>query len=109
MEKRLAGRGEMGVVRSNHSTAKIMSDFYPPCPKNGTECLFQYGPMMSTCMWSPILYDRDGKPVDGGRNHVTTNIRCATCGKSWISTRTELEIAQGVKPNWQEAKREYER
>jgi hypothetical protein len=86
-----------------------MSDFYPPCPDPGRDCRFETLPGMQTLLYSPVIYNRNGEPVGGGGNSISQSVRCLTCGKKWIESRKELEIAQGVKPNWQEVKREYER
>ncbi len=72
----------------------------PACPHDRKDCRFQHEYGVSTCMWSPIEYDRDGKPVDGGMNTSTQNIRCNTCGQSWTSSQTELEDAQGKRRVW---------
>lgn len=55
-----------------------------------------------TTMYSPIVYDKDGKPVGGGSNIVTSMIRCQTCSRVWISRQTELEKAQGKPIEWEE-------
>jgi hypothetical protein len=57
---------------------------------------------MSTCMWSPLEYDREGRAVGGGLNRVTHSVRCNTCGKNFSSAQTELEDAQGKPREWRE-------
>lgn len=80
-----------------------MSSYYPACPTNqSATCRFVDGPMLSTCMWSPIVRDREGKPVDGGRNIMTAQVSCQTCRKHWKSSQTELAVAQGEPREWQE-------
>jgi len=55
---------------------------------------------MSTMMYSPLVWDRDGNPVEGGGNHVSKGICCTTCGRHWSSIQTELQEAQGKPREW---------
>lgn len=80
---------------------------YPDCPNTrhdpirmSSDCRFIDEGSISTCMHSPIEYDRDGKPISGGLNRVTSSLSCSVCGRKWIETRTELERAQGKPATW---------
>jgi hypothetical protein len=73
---------------------------YPECPDKRTDCRFQSEGGMTTCMYSPLEYDRDGNAVGGGMNRSTQGVRCNACGKRWSSSQTELEDAQGKPREW---------
>ena len=73
---------------------------YPDCPESRDDCRFQNLGGTRTLLYSPIVYDRDGKPVGGGSNRVTTAVRCNTCNQTWAKTQTELEIAQDKSAQW---------
>ena len=75
---------------------------YPECKDGRTDCRFRRHGGFRTAMWSPIEYDREGKAVGGGGNRRSSEISCPACGRRWGESRTELEIAQGVKPAWVE-------
>jgi len=75
---------------------------YPACPENRSDCRFARTGRTCTLMWSPIQYDREGRPVAGGGNRVTEGIECMQCGKQWYSAQTELEDAQGVERKWEQ-------
>jgi hypothetical protein len=75
---------------------------YPDCDKP-SECRFSDRGGSVTLMYSPISYDRDGRPVSGGSNKVNKCLRCDACGKYWTSQQTELEDAQGVERKWEES------
>ena len=46
----------------------------------------------------PIIHHADGS-LTGGGNTVQMVARC-TCGSNWTSMLTELQIFQGVEPEW---------
>lgn len=73
---------------------------YPDCPQGRTDCRFSSGGGLSTCMSSPIQYDRSGAPVSGGANTTSWRLHCSTCHSSWSEIRTDLERAQGKAPEW---------
>ena len=73
---------------------------YPDCPENREDCRFQNLGGSVTCMWSPIEYDREGRPVAGGDNFRNMGVQCNVCGKRWGSVQTELEDAQGKPRVW---------
>lgn len=52
-------------------------------------------------MYSPIVYDRQGKPVGGGANIHETTVECQTCRRRWCATASELEIHRGDERAWQ--------
>jgi len=47
----------------------------------------------------PIIHHADGS-LTGGGNIAQMAARC-TCGNSWMSMLTELQIFQGIEPEWQ--------
>jgi hypothetical protein len=51
-------------------------------------------------MHSPIIYNRNHEPVDGGRNVHTKVLSCLTCNHHWICRQTELEELRGDVPKW---------
>lgn len=75
---------------------------YPDCPDKRTDCRFAEVRNMETMIHSPIEYNREGQPVGGGMNIITTTILCRECGNFWKCTQTELEKAQGVPPQWEQ-------
>ena len=73
----------------------------PDCQELRNDCrLINEGGSM-TLMHSPIVYNREGEPVGGGRNIITQTIRCQTCKKLWTSRNTELEMVKG-ELKWEE-------
>jgi len=68
---------------------------YPKCSNCEDGGRFIHLGEMCTAMYSPIVYDSDGNPVDGGANRRSMTIKCLGCGSSWIAAGTELEFAQG--------------
>lgn len=75
---------------------------YPPCPFMRDDCRFVSEGGMTTCIHSPLVYDRGGRPVAGGSNTVQGTTRCLACGKRFLSSQTELARAQGQPPEWKE-------
>lgn len=73
---------------------------YPECPDSRTDCRFSQIGGFSTSAYSPIERDRAGNAVAGGKNTCISTVRCSVCSQSWTETRTDLQIVQGVKPNW---------
>lgn len=71
---------------------------YPECERN--DCRFQDKGCQRTLMHSPVVYDKEGKPIGGGSNTITSLVKCSTCGKVWFSKQTELEQAQGKHVDW---------
>jgi hypothetical protein len=57
----------------------------PDCHR--TDCVVQQqGPSMTTCLgWTPT-FDRWGNPLSKDPNTTTTQMKCNTCGKEWVST-----------------------
>lgn len=79
---------------------------YPKC--EGTDdCRFEHEGEQSTLMYSPITYDREGKPVGGGRNKITKYIRCNRHGRNFHCTMTEFEWVTDVEPKWKESNLNY--
>ncbi len=76
---------------------------YPPCPVNGANCRFTPIECFNTLMYSPVIRDREGKPVSGGGNTTKMSIQCITCKQRWTDKATELEIAQGREFQWLKA------
>lgn len=74
---------------------------YPDCPDRRKDCRFERLGGAKTMMYSPIIYNREGKPVGGGANVCTYGIRCGTCGKFFTARQTDLETAQGKPRNWE--------
>lgn len=77
-------------------------NFPTDCPNGETcnDCRFTSGSSFSTCMYSPIVYDKTGAIVGGGSNTTTSHISCQTCGVSWISRQTDLDRALGKDKVW---------
>lgn len=74
---------------------------YPKCQgERDTACRFVSGIRSSTAMHSPIVYNRNHEPVDGGRNVHTKVLSCMTCNHHWICRQTELEELRGDIPKW---------
>lgn len=75
---------------------------YPDCPNNTPDkCAFHRGGGISTCMSSPVLYNRKGEAVGGGANHNSRSLSCGVCYKRWTCGYTDLEAAQGKKIEWE--------
>lgn len=74
--------------------------FYPDCPTKRIDCMFYDTIGTSTCMHSPIMYNREGKAVGGGLNTVTRQVSCSMCCNDWSATSTELDLAQGKPIVW---------
>jgi len=73
---------------------------YPECPEGRDDCRFTEGGASTTCLHSPIVRDRSGKPVGGGCNRIAMSVSCSVCNKQWISSASELQDAQGVDRFW---------
>jgi hypothetical protein len=53
-------------------------------------------------MYSPLVFDREGKVCGGGMNSHSQTLICHSCGKRWVSSQSDFEIATGVAPEWSE-------
>jgi hypothetical protein len=73
---------------------------YPDCPDSRSDCRFVSLGASMTLMYSPIVYDKDGKPVGGGANRITSMVECRSCGKFFISNQTELQRRLKEPRNW---------
>lgn len=66
------------------------------CPSDA--CRLQFGPMTSTSMASPAIYDKEGDRVDYDPNTITQEVSCQTCSKVWTVTtvmgKTEAHLVQ---------------
>ena len=52
------------------------------------ECRIQFGHSMTTCMYYPPIYDKNGMNINPDANITSGDCRCTTCGKTWgYSTR----------------------
>ena len=55
-----------------------------PNPGCEGECRFQEkGPMMTTCMYYPPVYDKHGNNTNPDGNITSGALSCLTCGKKW--------------------------
>lgn len=77
-----------------------MKSKYPDCPEELESCSFIQGVTRSTCLHSPIAYNRRGEPVSGGTNVHTEALHCTHCNRTWHRKRSDLEIAKGISPDW---------
>lgn len=89
----------MAVLQTKH----LLPMNYPDC-NEPNKCIFTHRGGSKTIMYSPIYYDRTGKPVGGGANHVEMCIRCDACTKDWISKQTEFDDVCGRLREWREIK-----
>lgn len=73
----------------------------PICEKCGNKARYQDLGGFVTLMYSPLVYNKEGKPVGGGSNTRKLGIKCVNCGSIWKSHQTELEDAQGKQRTWE--------
>lgn len=82
-----------------------MKTQYPKCPDSREDCLFLDGVKNSTCLHSPLVYNRKGEPVAGGSNVSTRLLHCTVCQTNWVAKQSDLEAAQGKPLKWELSKR----
>jgi hypothetical protein len=78
---------------------------YPKCPEDRDDCLFIDGIRNTSCLHSPIVYNRKGEPVGGGANVSTHLLHCTICQRNWTCKQTQLEELQNKPRQWDVAKR----
>lgn len=68
----------------------------PTCQNEN--CRFHFGMSMTTDMYYPPVYDKNGNNINPDGNITSGSVKCSTCNKEWrYSTRygetayTELE------------------
>lgn len=73
----------------------------PDCPDKRDDCRFTDAGSSTTTLNSPIQFDRSGAPVGGGANTIAQQVKCATCGRSFACSQTELAWMRGDDQKWE--------
>lgn len=55
----------------------------PNCERN--DCRFTQGVSMTTDMYYPPIYDKNGVNTNPDGNLSNSSVQCSTCGKKWES------------------------
>ena len=90
----------MTIVKPSPIIPAPVPSLYPPCEDAGKDCRFISGVSHTTCLHSPLEYNREGQPVGGGRNTLTKILHCTTCNSNWVSKATEMEDLVGKARVW---------
>jgi hypothetical protein len=53
-------------------------------------------------MHCPVVYNKDGLPISGGRNKVTKSAKCLSCKKVFFSIQSEINDLYGIDRVWEE-------
>jgi len=57
-----------------------------PNPSCKLECKFSTSFGMTTAMYCPPVYDKDGTNLNTDMNITSTTVDCSVCNKSWSSS-----------------------
>lgn len=83
-----------------------MKPEYPKCPESrNDDCRFLEGTRSTTCLHSPLIYNRKGEAVGGGANVSTKILHCTACGQNWSCSQSDLDAVKGIKPVWEPVRR----
>ena len=57
-----------------------------PNPNCEKDCRFQHGMSMTTAMYFPPVYDKQGNNLNPDGNTTSCDVTCSTCNKKWNSS-----------------------